>query len=90
MCNILLITAAAIAVVRGGFGVANNTVRIFLDNVLCVGSEEMLLDCRHSTVGAHNCGHMEDAGVICQGQMSTSGKWALLYTYGSSRELDLS
>ena len=38
---------------------------INLDNVLCAGTENRLIDCPSSTT--HNCIHAEDAGVTCQG-----------------------
>ncbi|XP_054763721.1 scavenger receptor cysteine-rich domain-containing group B protein-like [Lytechinus pictus] len=38
---------------------------IYFDNVGCNGTESTLLDCIHNGIGEHNCGHMEDAGVIC-------------------------
>ena len=38
---------------------------ILLDNVNCSGSETNLLACSHSGFGNHNCGHVEDVGVIC-------------------------
>ncbi|KAL5491146.1 hypothetical protein EMCRGX_G016379 [Ephydatia muelleri] len=38
---------------------------VWLDEVLCSGGEQSLLECSHSEVGAHNCRHSEDAGVIC-------------------------
>ena len=38
---------------------------IFLDNVQCAGTESTLLACTHIT--NHNCIHLEDAGVTCQG-----------------------
>ena len=44
--------------------------RIILDDMLCIGTEESLQDCSGSEPGVHNCGHSEDAGVIC------TGKWA--------------
>lgn len=41
---------------------------IYLDDVACSGSEGSLLSCISSSIGGHNCGHSEDAGVQCSGQ----------------------
>ena len=41
---------------------------IFLDDVGCTGNETNLDNCTHRGVGVHNCGHNEDAGVICSQQ----------------------
>ncbi|KAF0037719.1 hypothetical protein F2P81_010593 [Scophthalmus maximus] len=39
---------------------------IWLDDVSCSGREPSITDCRHQGFGVHNCGHNEDASIICE------------------------
>lgn len=43
---------------------------ILLDNLQCSGAERYLGQCAHADWSEHNCGHHEDAGVICSGSVS--------------------
>ena len=47
---------------NAGFG-SGISRPIHLDNVICTGSEDTILNCTHNTM--NNCDHSEDAGVIC-------------------------
>lgn len=41
---------------------------IYLDDVICFGTEERLDQCFSSEWLVHNCRHSEDAGVTCYGE----------------------
>ena len=38
---------------------------IVLDDVECAGNESNIVYCPRREIGSNNCGHYEDAGVIC-------------------------
>ncbi|NXA19602.1 DMBT1 protein, partial [Ibidorhyncha struthersii] len=40
---------------------------IWLDDIHCRGTESAFTECELGNWGEHNCGHSEDAGVVCSG-----------------------
>ncbi|XP_071490894.1 scavenger receptor cysteine-rich domain-containing protein DMBT1-like [Diadema antillarum] len=63
VCRSLGYDGAVEALSDAHFGEGTGT--IFLDNVECYGTESSIIDCDHSGIRDHNCGHHEDAGVEC-------------------------
>ncbi|XP_039630683.1 deleted in malignant brain tumors 1 protein-like [Polypterus senegalus] len=47
------------------FGKGNG--QILMDDTVCNGNELSLMSCNHNSLGQHDCGPGEDAGVICSG-----------------------
>ena len=51
----------------------SGTGSIYLDSVGCSGSESRLIDCSRNSVVSCSNGHLEDAGVRCQGWWIVEG-----------------
>ena len=51
---------------------------ILLDNVNCNGGESSIFACSHKVFGEQDCGHHEDAGVVCNGQPSKGSVYVQL------------
>ena len=48
-----------------GADVPDGAGQIWLDDVMCLGTESRLLDCPASSLGSNSCRHEEDVGVNC-------------------------
>uniref|UniRef100_A0A8D2GL70 SRCR domain-containing protein n=1 Tax=Theropithecus gelada TaxID=9565 RepID=A0A8D2GL70_THEGE len=66
VCRQLQCGQALAAPTGAHFGAGSG--KILLDDMQCVGSESHLGQCMHGDQARHNCGHLEDASVICTGK----------------------
>ena len=65
VCRMLGYGRASSAPGNAFFG--QGTGKILFRNLDCSGTENDLSQCNHPGYWKHNCGHHEDAGVICAG-----------------------
>ena len=79
-CRELGYPDAASAPQSAHFGAGSG--QIWLDNVNCVGSEDSIENCPHNGWGSHNCGHHEDASVVCS---SKEGARLPIYCFDNPR-----
>jgi len=61
--SMCLYSNGAMAKPRATYG--QGVGKIWLDNVNCSGSESSIVSCHSNGWAVHNCGHQEDAGVVC-------------------------
>ena len=66
---------SGIAVESSLFGPGQGIV--WIDNVICTGQEEHIIDCPHLGPLDNDCGHDEDVGVICTEQDGAVFCWPL-------------
>ena len=66
VCRQLGCGSALSALQNASFG--HGSGPIWLDDVGCSGSEFTLKRCSHPSFGSHNCGHHDNAGVVCEGE----------------------
>ncbi|XP_023202454.1 uncharacterized protein LOC111611064 [Xiphophorus maculatus] len=71
VCRELGCGTAVTATIGSIFG--QGTGQIWLNDVSCSGNEASLTQCQHGGFGTRDCGHCEDAGVVCSDQIRLAG-----------------
>ncbi|KAL5021757.1 hypothetical protein ScPMuIL_000912 [Solemya velum] len=66
------------------FGEGNG--KIWLDEIVCDGSEQRIEDCKHGRWGVQHCGHGQDVGLACFTPMTISGIRLMQGDVGKERE----
>ncbi|XP_033097895.1 deleted in malignant brain tumors 1 protein-like [Anneissia japonica] len=84
VCRQLSLGDAREAPQRAHFGQGSGT--IMLDDVRCLGTESDIVSCPNIGLRRHNCGHHEDASVICTGSGSQPNSDIRLVGGGNSNE----
>ena len=69
VCRSLGLAVATSAPSGANFGQGSGP--IWLDNINCTGHEISIERCSNNGWGSHNCGHHEDASVICLSKDNT-------------------
>ena len=67
VCRQLGYTTAFRRTIEAEFG--QGTGRIWLDNVHCSGTENMLSNCNANSWGIGYCYHRQDTGVVCTSKL---------------------
>ena len=68
VCRQLGYSRATSARENAAFGQGSGPIHY--DDVACTGTETRLANCSHPGIGIENCGHNEDAGVVCDAASS--------------------